>query len=314
MRQPRRGTARRDQVGGPAARPGRRATRLPRRAARPGTRSPTAGGVQRTVPGPGREFRRSAEEGRWTLDATGGRAEGGRRPRPQWVGGAVGLGSGRQWGKAGGRSLRGSDCLSDPLSLLTAACPQGPSRPVVAFGGVAPTWLWNIPPSQKLGTWVRGKVGGFLQPSPEGPWASAVEFLFQFSSNPPSGEAPMGRGERKTGRAPHFREPLPKPQRVPCWREERPSPPHHLSSRTGKRVRGRGGAWPDRGPGMGGHGRARGGPGLAYAERRLYFSPLLAPGEQTWRAGSRPSSCREMRCARCRCYTGSISPSRSGTT
>lgn len=121
----------------------------------------------------------------------------------------------------------------------------------------------------------------------------------------------MGRGERKRRRAPDFREPLPKPQRVPCWRAGRPSPPHHLSSRTGKRVCERGGAWPDCGPGMGGHGRARAGPARAL---RHLLSSLLALGERTWRAGSKPSSCREMRCARCRCCTGSTSPSRSGTT
>ena len=59
------------------------------------------------------------------------------------------------------------------------------------------------------------------------------------------------------------------------------------------------------------------GPGQAQSTpvtRRHLLSALLALGERTWRAGSRPSSCREMPCARCRCYTGSTSPSRSGIT
>lgn len=39
------------------------------------------------------------------------------------------------------------------------------------------------------------------------------------SSCPLSGEAPVGLGERKRRRAPDFREPLPKLQRVPCRRQ-----------------------------------------------------------------------------------------------
>lgn len=99
--------------GGPGSASRRRARRGaldPAPAPRPGTRSPTAGRGAGNRPGTERESRRSVQRGRGTRDAEGGRvgAEGGRRPRRRWAGGAVGLGSGRPWGTAWGRRGEGA--------------------------------------------------------------------------------------------------------------------------------------------------------------------------------------------------------------
>lgn len=64
---------------------------------------------------------------------------------------------------------------------------------------VAQTLGWNIPRSQKWGLGVRSRVGGFLQPSPEGPWASAIKFLFQFLAVPTPGKPRWGEGRGRGG-------------------------------------------------------------------------------------------------------------------
>lgn len=161
----------------------------------------------------------------------------------------------------GGRSPREGVSVSSALSpynpshVLTVTEPSGGNR-----RWRCPNVGLEYPPFPEMGTRGSKQGGGILAALPRGPVGLRHQVSLSVSSCSHPGEAPVGRGERKRGRAPAFREPLPKPQRVPRWREGRPSPPHPLSSRTGKRVCGRGGAGPDRGPGMGGHGRARGRP------------------------------------------------------
>lgn len=154
-----------------------------------------------------------------------------------------------------------------------------------------------------------------MQPSPESLWASRLQVSLSVSSRTPDwGSSGGARGEEDGEGTCFCRAPSPPLQRVPRWRgwAALPSSPSLFPNK--KAVCGKGGAWPDRGPGISRHSRARGRPcSLAFAEESASALPLPL-GKRPWRAGSRPSSCREMRCARCRCCTASTSPSRSGTT
>lgn len=205
---PRRRTARRHQVGGPPAGPelargdGARDSHLG--PARPGARSPTAGGGAGTGVRDREGVLASARgSGRGTLDA-----DAGKEPRVGAVParGEQGALSGRTVGErggpvgAGGSSEEAASVFPAlPPQPPPATCRRGPSRSVGAVGALSLGWNKAPPPAPhpEIGTRGSGLGGGpgwgwVLAALPRGPVGLRVKFLFQFSSCPPSGEAPVG--------------------------------------------------------------------------------------------------------------------------
>lgn len=170
------------------------------RAPGPGARQPAAACRERS-PGPRGSFGPAlSADGRRGTQREGG-VEGGRRPRPHGQGALSDRPEGDRGHSSGGRSPR------EGASASPALAPSRPQPWARRDGAVqwepSVAWpsLWaRISPVPRNGdSGVRGRGGGFLQPSLEGPWASAGKFLFQFLSCSPPGKPRWGEGRGRGG-------------------------------------------------------------------------------------------------------------------